>query len=134
MTQSDCLAGFGCVTGTCVAVDGGQSTPLLSCAQMSTCVLGCSTNLNCQVDCYNRGTPQAKLLSNAIAVCVSRVCVTTDAAVGRCTAYPGDFSTDCQVCVDNSGLGWSTAYPCMPASDPACNQCGQQVSACLADA
>ena len=133
-TDNDCLNGYTCANTSCVRVETVDLAPAkISCAKMATCALSCGNEAQCQTDCYNRGTAHGQMLSLAVVSCVTATCVASAGGDGRCTSYPGDVSTTCQTCVNNSGLGWSPAYPCTPSSDPACNDCGTEVQNCLAD-
>jgi hypothetical protein len=108
------------------------STPPIGCAAMAQCAIDCGSDLTCEASCYYAGSDRARGLSDRLAACVRQVCVGADGG-GRCTSYPGDGSPDCQSCVYNSASGWPGGAACTPATDPACNRCGTQAAACLAD-
>jgi hypothetical protein len=109
------------------------SLQLISCSAMATCAITCGVDLSCQTGCYERGTPYAQMLSQAIQACVAGVCVAADGGTARCTMYPGDFSAACQTCVSNTAIDPASGMSCQPAHDPACGHCVAEVQRCIAD-
>jgi hypothetical protein len=116
-----------------LATAAGPQQDKLGCQGIAYCAVSCNGDLSCDTGCYNRGTAKAQALTNQLVACVAAVCTSAPGGLGRCTAYPGDTSTDCTACAYNAVAGWAGGAACAPASDSACNRCGMQSAACLSD-